>query len=116
MIHERQAEYYRSINVSNCAGESTTFIEFMLSTIKESLVEAIVVSDGMSDASMDKPRLRWHLIEKHLQTNDSIQNGDVRKLCGVSAATANRILNQLVQDGKLHSSQQKGQWIYRAQQ
>lgn len=39
-IHNRQEEYYRAINDSNEAGESTAFLEFMLSAIKEALQEA----------------------------------------------------------------------------
>ena len=34
IIHARQQEYYAAINASNAAGESTVFIEFMLSAIK----------------------------------------------------------------------------------
>ena len=49
IIHNRQQEYYESINASNAAGESTVFIEFMLSAIKASLIDAISASDEMSD-------------------------------------------------------------------
>lgn len=38
IIHDRQQEYYEAINASNGAGESTVFIEFMLSAIKASLI------------------------------------------------------------------------------
>ena len=40
IIYNRQEEYYRAINDSNEAGESTAFLEFMLSAIKEALREA----------------------------------------------------------------------------
>lgn len=112
IIHKWQADYYSAINTSNCAGESTVFIEFMLSAIKASLTEAVETSDGMSDALIDKSAQRLSTIQKHLNEYGSIKNADVRKLCGVSAATANRILSQLVQDGKLQKKQEKGQWIY----
>ena len=49
IIHDRQQEYYDAINASNDAGESTVFIEFMLSAIKASLIDAINTSDKMSD-------------------------------------------------------------------
>lgn len=113
IIYKRQASYYSAINASNCAGESTVFIEFMLSAIKASLMEAIETSDGMSDALMDKSTVRLNTIQKHLKEYGSIKNADVRKLCNVSAATANRILKGMVQDGKLQKQQEKGQWIYR---
>ena len=101
IIHNRQQEYYDAINTSNDAGESTIFIEFMLSAIKASLKEAISTSDETRDEKIDKAALRWNKIQKYLKTHDYIMNANVRELCGVSAATANRILSGLVAEGKL---------------
>lgn len=113
IIHNRQQEYYESINASNAAGESTVFIEFMLSAIKASLIEAISTSDEMSDGKMDKTTLRWKKIEEYLKSHDYIMNADVRELCGVSAATANRILAQGVADEKIEKYRVHGHWSYR---
>ena len=88
IIHDRQQEYYAAINASNNEGESTIFIEFMLSAIKASLIQAISTSDETSDGKMDKATLRWNKIQEYLKTHDYIMNADVRELCGVSAATA----------------------------
>lgn len=112
IIHDHQQEYYAAINTSNDAGESTVFIEFMLSAIKASLIDAIHTSDVMSDGKMDKKALRWQKIEQFLQTHEYIMNGDVRELCGVSAATANRILANFMSDGKLMKSRVGGHWGY----
>jgi len=113
MIHARQQEYYAAINASNDAGESTVFVEFMLSTIKASLIDAINTSDEMSDGPMDKATLRWKQIEKFLETHEFIMNADIRTLFGVSAATANRILSSFFIDGKLIRFHEKGHWTYR---
>ena len=117
IIHDRQQEYYAAINASNEAGESTVFIEFMLSAIKASITEAMEVSDEMmdemSDGKMDKATQRWKKIEAYLKTHDYIMNADVRELCGVSSATANRILATLVEDKKLTKSHERGHWSYR---
>lgn len=113
MIHAHQREYYAAINTANGAGESTAFIEFMLSTIKASLIDAIRTSDEMSDEMVDKATLRWGKIKAFLDTHDYIMNADVRVLCGVSAATANRILSGLVTDGKLVKYREHGHWVYR---
>ena len=110
IIHDRQQEYYDAINASNNAGESTVFIEFMLSAIKASLMEAINTSNEMSDEKMDKATLRWKKIEEYLKTHDYIMNADVRELCGVSAATANRILASLVEEEKLSKYREGGHW------
>lgn len=116
IIHDRQQEYYDAINVSNDAGESTVFIEFMLSAIKASLIEAIntsaAMSDGMSDGKVDKATLRWNKIQEYLKTHDYIMNADVRELCGVSAATANRILSGFVLHDRLKKRHIKGHWVY----
>ena len=114
IIHNHQQEYYDSINASNDAGESTAFIEFMLSVIKASLMDAIQASDGMRDGKMDKKALRWQKIEQFLQTHAYIMNADVRELCGVSAATANRILAGLVNEGKLYKTRANGHWVYQS--
>lgn len=113
IIHDRQQEYYKAINASNDAGESTVFIEFMLSAIKASLIEAIRTSDEMSDEKMDKATLRWNKIETYLKSHDYIMNADVRKLCGVSATTANRILVSLTKEGKIIKCQKAGHWAYK---
>ena len=113
IIHDHQQEYYDSINASNDAGESTAFIEFMLSAIKASLIDAIHTSDAMSDGKMNKKTLRWQKIEQFLQTHEYIMNADVRELCGVSAATANRILAGLVEDKKLNKGWENGHWMYK---
>ena len=113
IIHDRQQEYYDAINASNDAGESTAFIEFMLSAIKASLIDAIHTSDVMSDGKTDKKTLRWQKIEQFLQTHEYIMNADVRELCGVSAATANRLLAEFVSNGKLVKYRESGHWAYR---
>ena len=113
IIHDRQQEYYAAINASNGAGESTVFIEFMLSAIKASLIEVINTSRGMSDGKMDKVTLRWNKIQEYLKTHDYIMNADVRELCGVSAATANRILTNLATKNKIKKYHENGHWIYR---
>ena len=113
IIHDRQEEYYAAINASNDAGESTVFIEFMLSAIKASLIDAINASDEMSDGATDKATMRWKQIEKFLETHPYIMNADVRALCGVSAATANRILAGLAAEGKLVKYREGGHWAYK---
>lgn len=113
IIHDRQEAYYSAINASNDAGESTVFIEFMLDAIQASLTDAIKTSDEMSDEKIDKAALRWSKIEEFLKTHDYIMNADVRELCGVSAATANRILASLVVEGKLVRCRRNSHWSYK---
>lgn len=113
IIHDRQQEYYAAINASDDAGESTVFIEFMLSAIKASLMDVISASDEMSDGKMDTATFRWKKIEEYLKTHDYIMNADVRELCGVSSATANRILSLLIDKEKLIRNYFHGHWVYK---
>ena len=85
----------------------------MLSIIKASLIDAINLSDGMSDGKMDKATIRWMQIKRFLKTHEFIMNADVRNLCSVSAAKANRILAGLVAEGQLVRDRESGHWAYR---
>lgn len=114
IIHDRQQDYYNAINASNNAGESTAFIEFMLSAIKASLIEATEMSDDMSDEKTDKKTLRLKKIQQFLRTHEYIMNADVRELCGVSAATANRVLAGLTETGVLKKYHINGYWKYKS--
>lgn len=84
----------------------------MLDAIQASLIDAIKVSDGMSDGKIDKSTLRWRKIEEFLKTHDYIMNADVRELCGVSAATANRVLAGLVGASHLVKFHKNRHWMY----
>ena len=113
IIHENQQGYYDAINASNNEGESTAFIEFMLSVIKSSLMEALDESDEMSDGAADRTAARRRKIEGYLRTHDHISNANVRALCGVSPATANRILAALTAEGALVKCRVASHWAYR---
>ena len=112
MIYAHQQEYYAAINASNEAGESTVFIEFMLSTIQASLIDAIRTRDEMSDGKTDKAAVRREQIKRFLESHPFIMNADVRTLCNVSAATANRILAELVKEETLVKYREGGHWAY----
>lgn len=109
MIHDRQEQYYAAINQSNFDGESTAFIEFMLTAIRDTLAEAVQVS-GASE--MGEYEMRWLRIERFLKKNGSIANADVREMFGVSSATANRILSRLADDGRIKKMRVGRYWGY----
>ena len=109
IIHDNQSEYYNAINVSNNNGNSTVFIEFMLSVIKQALQESI--NDKPKNTS-SKSDLRWNKINDYLETHEYILNSDVQKLLGVSSATATRILVGFMKDYKLKRIRIKSCWGY----
>lgn len=111
IIHDRQDEYYKAINDSNDAADSTVFIEFMLSAIKDALLETIGDNKPVKK-NTDKNDYRWNIISDFLNDNDYIMNADLRNLLNVSSATANRILSGFVNDGKLIKIRQGKTWAY----
>ena len=109
MIHDRQDEYYQAINRSNNEAESTAFIEFMLSAIKEALLEAVQIGNT---ENMSAEEQRWLQIERFLKKHGTITNADVREMLGVSSATANRILVKNVEEGKVQKVRIGKSWGY----
>ena len=109
IIHDRQDEYYQAINRSNNAAESTVFIEFMLSAMKEALMETVQAGNT---ESMSTEERRWYQIERFLKKNRAISNADVREMFGVSAATANRVLARMTEEGKIQKIRMGKSWGY----
>lgn len=48
MIHERQDDYYAALNAANSSGESTVFVAFMLTVIRDALKELMNTDVGES--------------------------------------------------------------------
>ena len=64
IIHDRQSAYYQAINNANDAADSTCFIEFMLSAIKDALLE--VFRDLLSVSPATANRVLNGMAEKGL--------------------------------------------------
>ncbi len=111
IIHDRQDEYYKAINDSNDTADSTVFIEFMLSAIKEALIETMKDNKPVK-SNINKNDYRWNIISDFLNDNNYIMNADVRGLLNVSSATANRILSVFVDEGKLMKIREGKTWAY----
>lgn len=92
-------------------GESTAFIEFLLSAIQEALLEAVQTTSASESMTTDE--LRWYKIERFLKRKDTIANADVRQMFHVSSATANRILSRLTEEGKLQKIRNGKSWAYK---
>lgn len=92
MIHRRQQEYYVALNTSNANGSGTAFLSFMLQTVLETLRELAAQVNPELPVALQK---RWENIFLFLQEHGRIQNADVRAVCDVSPATANRLLREL---------------------
>lgn len=112
IIHDRQDAYYAAINAANDAGESTVFLTFMLTAIRDALAEAVQTIDGAPHAAMTDPDARFSEIERYLRENGTITSADVRKQFAVSASTAGRLLKRYTDAGKLRRWRAGGTWVY----
>ena len=109
IIHDRQSEYYQAINNANDAADSTCFIEFMLTAIKDALLEVSI----QQVEKKPKAESREQAILDYLSEHGEITNSDVRELLSVSAATANRVLNGMAEKGMIIRFRKGKSWAYR---
>lgn len=113
MIHDRQKEYYRAFNVANVAADSTVFVTFMLEAIRDTMLEVIDGSVSVKHSKSEKAATRENTVMNYLHENGEITNSDVRELLNVSVATANRILNTMVEKGLIIRFRSGRSWAYR---
>ena len=112
IVYENQKEYYAAINASNDAAESTVFIAFMLKAIRTALTETVPEQAAAGAKPADRAADRRRKVLDWLREHPQIMNADVQKLCGVSSATANRILADLAAEGAIVKCRINGHWGY----
>lgn len=103
MIHDKQAEYYTTINNCNNAGNSTEFIAFMLGVIKDILREnemSEIVSEKMS--GLENKRI--DIINKFLYENHSITSKEAAELLDIGERTVQRLLKKAERMGLIKSN------------
>ncbi len=94
LIKERQEQYYESLGKSDDRGDSTIFIEFMLSIILESLEELLNIQN-INLTNIDRIN-----IFKSIAKNDYFSRKDyLKNFREISPATASRDLNFAVKNG-----------------
>lgn len=109
LIEKNQQKYYDSLEKSDKAGDSTPFIEFMLSVILDSLNEFDSETKGVTVSPED----RITRAREHFGQNPFSRKEYMELLKSISSATASRDLK----DGLLHKalmvSGEKNQTRYR---
>lgn len=99
LIRKQQAEYYRVLAESDKKGNSTAFIEFMLTVIDKAL-EELLASQPVNLKSGDRIALFKGIIkDKQFSRKDYM-----RHFKDISTATASRDLKQAVENGLLNKS------------
>ena len=112
VVRGRQDEYFAAINRSNAEGESTSFIEFMLSAILDALLEA-EHSGRKTTGKQEENANRRAFVLGFLSEHGRVVNADLCGGLGISAATANRLLRQMTEEGIIERFRCGKTWAYR---
>ena len=113
IIHDRQDSYYQAINKSNIEVDSTPFIEYMLSAIKSALIEVNNENPPITSTKAEQVKKREHAILDYLISNGEVTNSDVREMLSVSSATANRVLNSMLNKNMIIKYRKGKSWAYK---
>ncbi len=108
MIEKNQDKYYEVLEVADKAGDSTLFVEFMLSIIKKSLTELSKDLVGITNTFIDR-------IEKariHFKDNDFSRKDYMELFRDISTATASRDLKDGVDQKILQKKGEKNKTRY----
>lgn len=117
LIRERQEDYYAALNAANSQGESTAFVAFMLSVIRDALEELRqnqrlhVVNNGAENVVDQREQNRRSLLAIVKQRPKSSAR-EIALLMNLSPRQIQRIMADLQADGKLirHGSPRNGFW------
>jgi Fic family protein len=108
IIKKHQKEYYRSLSLSDKSGNSSPFIEFMLSVIDESLVELLLTQRKVLTAEE-----RIELFKKDHIGIYFTRADYVKKFKDISLPTASRDLKMAVENKLLIKKGDKRTSLYR---
>ena len=93
LIKDNQKDYYKALSISDKAGKSTVFIEFMLNMINKALRTTI------EETKTQKPNYSKRIEYALTELNDWFTRKQYMAICkGISTATASRDLKKLFDD------------------
>ena len=109
LVKEHQKDYYRALELSDAAGESTAFIEFSLEMILESMADFSKIASKTQQDSASRLRFSKSRLQKEWFNRKDYMN--IQQ--DISTATASRDLLFGVNHALLHSRGQKNQTYYK---
>lgn len=109
LIKANQKKYYRALGIADKAGDSTSFVEFSLDMVQQSLadfVDSIRPAVATTESRLDRAKSQFG--------NKEFSRKDYLKICkNISTATASRDLKAGVSSGLLTRKGQKALTNYR---
>jgi Fic family protein len=110
IIHKRQKEYYRVLEKSDKAGDSTAFVEFSL----EIILSALEAFKGSQNFSKPTGQNRIQLALEKFGTKEFSRKNYLELFPTISTATASRDLALAVKENKISISGEKARSFYKA--
>ena len=118
LIHEQQDGYYQALNASNANGESTIFVEFMLTILRDALAEIataqsphdvganVGVNVGVNESDSEIICLNI------LRENPKLSAQKISDRMGLSARQVERLLAKLKKNGQIEriGAAKNGYW------
>ena len=121
LVHENQEEYYRVLQKADNAGDSTEFVEFMLSMIRNALKELREnqnhgTNEANAEANREANEAETGTIEDQIlrliRANPKISQTRIAEEIGVSRSTIQRAFAKLMEGGQVRrSGGTRGSWI-----
>ena len=111
LIYAKQEGYYKALNASNSAGESTIFVVFMLEVIRDALRD-VAESQNKSDNVGINVGTNEERILKLLRQDSKLTASTLASTIGLTDRQVERILSKLKADGKIvrHGATKNGYW------
>lgn len=109
IIHEKQEQYYKVLEKSDKAGDSTAFLEFSLEVILSTLQQFKLFHRPTKATASD--RISFAL--EHFEKKSFSRKNYLELFPDISTATASRDLALAVKEGKLFMSGEKSRALYR---
>lgn len=111
MIHERQEAYYQALNAAESRGESTGFVAFMLTVIRDTMKNVITAQQQRVGENVGENVGEASVIAI-LQRMPKASAAAIAEMTHLSSRQIERILARLKQEGKIarHGSARNGTW------
>ncbi|MCR5559029.1 MAG: Fic family protein [Schwartzia sp.] len=110
LVHENQQEYYDVLQKADNKGESTEFVEFMLSMICDALKEISKTQNGLELSA--RAATNEEKVLSMLKQDNSLSSNMLANSLGITQRQAQRILSKLKESGRIarHGSNKSGYW------
>ncbi len=112
LIKENQKEYYNALGVSDSVANSTKFIEFMLSTILNTIEEIIQTEKKVTVNVTVKVTLNQKKILEVIKNNPQITQEELANVIGLTRKSINSNMKKLQENGLLKriGADKNGYW------